>query len=411
MSEMLHHVFVLDSRTLLVVLFLGNLAAASLVLTYRHLYLRTAQSELTSTYIPAKLLQALAFLLYLLRGYVNDFTSVIIGNILLLSGSYFESVSIQRVANIANKRNILMLRIALGVWITVFIIIEYLFHSPANRIVYSSIGVFLLIFISNIQLITNKRLNTFKRTMSFYYLIFLLFLLPRIIYTITTPEGDIFTNTFLHSMTFVSMIILLLYGQSFYLLLTKEKADELLSRRATIDELSGLLNRRSFLEKAGKEFEAAKEQYTEIALFFCDIDFFKGVNDVYGHPFGDKVIRKCAQVLKSCVRKGDMVCRYGGEEFIIFVSMSNSDIVRILAERILFMIRSTRFENKLEFSFTISIGVVCGIPQAEEVLGEYIKRADQALYMAKNSGRNRYCIYSGIPDISKTTSKKGGLLY
>lgn len=403
MPEILHQFFALDSRTLLVVLFLGNLTATILILTYQRIYLRTVRNERANTYVLAKLLHALAFLLYLLRGHVSDFASVVIGNISLLSGSYFESVAIQRTANVANKYSILVLRTALGILITVFIVIEYLFHSPANRIVYSSIGVFLLIFISNILLVTNKRADTFKRTIGFFYLVFLLFLLPRIVYTMTTPEADIFTNAFLHSMTFLSMIVLLMYGQSFYLLLAKEKADELLSRMATIDELSGLLNRRSFMEKAGIEFEAAKERCTDITVLFCDIDYFKKINDVYGHPFGDKVIRKCAQILKSCVRKNDIVCRYGGEEFVVFVSGSNSDVAKSMAERILFMIRNTRFETNLDFSFTVSIGVVYGTPQAEEALGEYIKRADQAMYMAKGTGRNRYCVYSETPEFQFLT--------
>lgn len=401
MPEMFHKAFALDSRTLIVVLFMGNLTAVIQILTYERIYLYNAQSKRLNIYVLARLLQALAFLLYILRGYVSDFASIIIGNVCMLTGSYFESVAIQQLANTANKRNTFVLRTMLSVSIIVFVLVEYLFHSPANRIIYSSIGVFSLIFISNIQLIISKKANAFKRIMGILYLIFLMFLLPSTIYTMATPQADIFTNAFLHSMTFLSMIALLLYGQSFYLLLAKEKADALLSKMATTDELSGLLNRSSFMEKSNKEFEDAREQHRNIAVFFCDIDHFKEINDVYGHLFGDEVIKKCSQVLQSCVRKNDIVCRYGGEEFTIFSFVSDLDIARSMAERIMTKICSIHYEDKPEFSFTVSIGVVYGIPQGDEVLTEYIERADQALYTAKNTGRNRYCVYSEMQAVMK----------
>ncbi len=119
-----------------------------------------------------------------------------------------------------------------------------------------------------------------------------------------------------------------------------------------------------------------------------DIDHFKHVNDTYGHQAGDVTIKHFADIINSEVREYDVVCRYGGEEFLIFLPEAKGDEAKKIADR-----TRTKLSNspivyeKQEFSITSSFGIVCGIPEAR--LEDVIKSADIALYQAKKCGRNR----------------------
>jgi diguanylate cyclase (GGDEF)-like protein len=126
---------------------------------------------------------------------------------------------------------------------------------------------------------------------------------------------------------------------------------------------------------------------------YTDIDFFKKVNDTYGHDFGDAVLKRYAAVIEESMRKYDLFCRYGGEEFLMMIECDKTDIAGALAQRIMERLKSERFDVYPDFRFTISVGIAAGVPSSEDTLDTYIKNADAALYESKNSGRNTIRIY------------------
>jgi diguanylate cyclase (GGDEF)-like protein len=127
-----------------------------------------------------------------------------------------------------------------------------------------------------------------------------------------------------------------------------------------------------------------------------DIDFFKKVNDTFGHTEGDQVLCKVSSLLKTSVRKKDIVARYGGEEFILILPEARLEESFVIAERIRRLVENTLFEvGKTEVNLTLSMGISNFPSHRVKSKEELTEMADQALYDAKRGGRNRVCIFTG----------------
>jgi diguanylate cyclase (GGDEF)-like protein/PAS domain S-box-containing protein len=163
---------------------------------------------------------------------------------------------------------------------------------------------------------------------------------------------------------------------------------DLLQKQAVTDELTGLPNRREFLEVA----ENIVQSNTDLAVLMIDIDLFKKVNDTYGHDAGDEVLRALAAVGTAASSKLDVFARWGGEEFVAALPGKNAEEARAAAEKLRSTFERQEFPHNWRagsaIPFTVSIGVATRWP-GERDLEAIMKRADQALYKAKGNGRNR----------------------
>ena len=154
---------------------------------------------------------------------------------------------------------------------------------------------------------------------------------------------------------------------------------------ALTDELTKLPNRRAFAQSFLQETQRARRHRNPIAFLMIDLDHFKQVNDTYGHLQGDAVLFELAQILKTSARESDVCARYGGEEFALILQQTNESGARVLAERIRARVASATFPGGLKL--TISIGVAA--TDEPNLFTQLIDRADQALYAAKQGGRNQ----------------------
>ncbi|MCG5052325.1 MAG: diguanylate cyclase [Myxococcales bacterium] len=171
---------------------------------------------------------------------------------------------------------------------------------------------------------------------------------------------------------------------------------QVLEEQATTDGLTGLVNHRTFQERFSSMLTRAERHGFPVALILTDIDHFKKINDSYGHPTGDEVLRRVAKILKASARKIDIVARYGGEEFAIVLESTDRDGARQLAERIRAEVGKQSFESsKGPFKCTLSLGVAL-FPDDARAKQEIIARADQALYAAKHGGRNRTVCHGDV---------------
>jgi diguanylate cyclase (GGDEF)-like protein len=171
---------------------------------------------------------------------------------------------------------------------------------------------------------------------------------------------------------------------------------EVVEEQATTDGLTGLVNHRTFQERFSAMLGRAERRSFAVSLLLTDIDHFKKVNDTYGHPTGDEVLRRVAAILKASARKIDIVARYGGEEFAIVLEGTDRAGARQLAERIRQEVSQQTFASpKGSFQATLSIGVA-GYPDDAREKAEIIARADQSLYAAKHGGRNRTVCWGDI---------------
>jgi two-component system, cell cycle response regulator len=158
---------------------------------------------------------------------------------------------------------------------------------------------------------------------------------------------------------------------------------------ATTDGLTGLVNHRTFQERFSEMLARAERTGGRHALLLTDIDHFKKVNDTYGHPVGDVVLRGVAAVVRDCVRKVDLAARYGGEEFAIVLEGTDLAGARMLAERIRAEVQKQVFSSeKGNFGCTLSLGIAV-YPDDGKDGKTIIDHADQSLYSAKHGGRNR----------------------
>ncbi len=188
-----------------------------------------------------------------------------------------------------------------------------------------------------------------------------------------------------------------------------EKQKKLLEELSITDSLTGIRNRRYFDERIVEEFEKCRRYGKTVYILMIDIDNFKTVNDNYGHDYGDHVLIKFTEILQETLRKSDLLARYGGEEFIVAMFETNIEGAKMVTEKI----RKRAEENvylykNIEIKRTVSIGLSCfPSPVCPQESIEYIiKEADEALYIAKNTGKNRWVYYYDSDENPKSNSSE-----
>jgi len=173
-----------------------------------------------------------------------------------------------------------------------------------------------------------------------------------------------------------------------------------LDRLARTDALTGIANRRAFFDILGIEFRRSKRYGRELSVLMLDLDHFKDVNDRWGHPFGDHVLRQMTEVISANVRESDILGRYGGEEFALALPETPEASALEVGEKLRAAVEAQTFRtNEIPgpgeppIRLTISIGVASLPVEEDQDEVELIGRADQALYEAKRTGRNRVMAY------------------
>lgn len=163
------------------------------------------------------------------------------------------------------------------------------------------------------------------------------------------------------------------------------RLNEKLENVASTDFLTGAWSRRHFFEMAPKEMSRAKRYENDLSLLMIDADLFKRINDDFGHHTGDVLLAGLCELIKSNIRQSDSLIRWGGEEFIVLLPQTNQEGALACAEMLRSLIEG--FDFGVGTNITVSIGVAEIQPQDD--IDSWVKRADEALYRAKNAGRNR----------------------
>jgi len=171
--------------------------------------------------------------------------------------------------------------------------------------------------------------------------------------------------------------------------LREKERQDLLEKWATTDPLTEHFNRRHFFEMAHRELDRSYRLHSPLSFIMLDIDNFKKVNDQYGHLVGDMVLVRLAKILRQQLRSVDLCCRYGGEEFVLCLPDTHLEGAKDVAERIRLAIlqETIRSNDDLPLSISISLGVADS--QDDQSVEGILKRADAALYQAKDGGRNQ----------------------
>ena len=276
----------------------------------------------------------------------------------------------------------------------IFLLLNFFFYQIKHKIDYFDILADFILLLTTFYLIyitqknsTNKSGFYYYTSIGFAFLFYGLFILTLdniYIY----PESVVKISV---KLLFVSGYSLLAIGVTKWIKYNEARQDEL-SEQANTDELTGILNRRSFTNFVEYEFDKAKTRSEPFSLIIIDIDFFKAVNDTHGHLVGDEILKSLALLMETFFRVADKVCRWGGEEFAVLLPTTSLTNAMLVAEKVRKKVEQQLYDNgTVKIKYTISIGVSESLV-VDNSADDIISRADDALYMAKNSNRN--CVRS-----------------
>ncbi|MFN3440026.1 MAG: diguanylate cyclase [Acidovorax sp.] len=213
-------------------------------------------------------------------------------------------------------------------------------------------------------------------------------------------EIGILQSSSLQTLTFVATFSVVLVSSMGFVFMSRDRADENNRVMAALDPLTGVANRRSLIAALDRDVARAVRTRESIALMMVDIDHFKHVNDQYGHPVGDQVLCSVVNVLRQRVRAQDLVGRYGGEEFMVVLPDTGLVGAEQLARELCKAVEVSRCRvDGVEgdgIAVTVSIGVYGGRLESGDSWDMLIAAADRALYQAKENGRNRVEVATGL---------------
>ena len=175
-----------------------------------------------------------------------------------------------------------------------------------------------------------------------------------------------------------------------------KRSQKRLTDMATIDFMTGIYNRQHFINLAQQELLLYTNERRSCSVILIDVDHFKSVNDTYGHLVGDQVLKHIVNLCRDNIRRMDVLGRFGGEEFIIFLPDINMEIILSVAERVRLAIHQSALMNPQgDIHVSVSMGIAVSNPDKFGSLDHLLEQADQALYKSKNGGRNCISVYSG----------------
>jgi diguanylate cyclase (GGDEF)-like protein len=387
----------LDIRTIMVIcsmltlLFAGLLALASL-----HVEAMRGVKHWATANLCISLGLSAAFF-YTQTSLVNEW-AIIASALLIATGTSLQLSGIQAFKQQQSNWRLVLIIVAIALVQNVYFVLVY--PDIINRAVANSV-LFALVYSACARALLIKIEPPLSRAYWFTGLSFALLvviMLSRAIAIWLSPveNFDLYTKSPINQLTFFLACMVQLCVTFGFLLMLNYRLISDLKKISSLDGLTGALNRRSLEDEASRLKASCMRKAETLAIMMIDIDSFKSVNDSYGHPVGDAVLCRLVEVAHSSIRSDDYLARYGGDEFCMLLRSTNEDEAWRLAERL----RQTYSELILnagneQVSFTVSIGVADSVAVGLE-FSALVSAADQALYRAKQSGRNRVVSYSSI---------------
>lgn len=376
----------IDTKVIFLLLGIGYLFTLILLIAYEYKHIKNL---ITNTFFFAKFTQTIAWFCQILRGENLDFLSISFANSLLFISYTFEIIALLELKQPLHKKNKIIYFVFTFLSIIGFQVIFIFFNEENLRIVFYSF-VNAVIYFSAFRVVFGKEISLLMRIMGSMYIIFATASLIRGIISMipVTPtfSTSLFTPGTLQLIILLSLFIFTNLGTIGYILLMKQKVDQELFYFASHDDLTQILNRRTFTESAKQFLINYAKKGQSISFILFDIDNFKKINDTFGHLVGDKVLQDLTIKVKQHLDKDDLFGRYGGDEFGIFMPGKNVEDSTKTAERIKLSLNDDKCS--LPLTYTISMGIITIIPNHSTQLEMLYTNCDKALYMAKNNGRN-----------------------
>lgn len=375
----------LDMKTAFISVVLGHLFTVILISAYRYGH---KKDKLINTFYVSKWLEVAGWGLVIFRGGIPEYISLGIVNSLLFAGSAVETVALSMVMHAYNrrvKRRYIVFTIFSIVGFNALVLLGV---SESTRIAFASLCTGMFLVYPVYRMITGSYSSMLKRLMGYLYGIVVIGLFGRAAMSLFTEQSvGFFTPNLYQALSFLSLYLIMILENTGFILLYKEQADERLIRMATWDDLTGTLNRRTFIEKAEGLLTSLSRSRSAVSFILFDIDHYKNINDTYGHITGDRVLAGMSGLIKEKLNDGDLFGRFGGDEFAILLPGTNEEQSGEAAERLRLAVEHMRVPA-IPVSFTISMGIITLDRWMEPGVNKLYKWCDQALYEAKRRGRN-----------------------
>ena len=371
----------MDIKTLVLALALGNLSLCAALFFFEY---ERKKSFAMSTWALAKQCQAIAWCLLYLRGVLPDFLSILLGNSLLFAGMALDAGALWQAAGKSGWRRRLLP--ALGVAVLLFALCYVFDVAPLLR----SAGGSLIVagfFLSGVAALSLqwREASMLRRFLAVAMGLLSLLIAARGVLAALVPGFD---AELMQLAGFGALYLMMLTNAFGYLLLSREKLGGELARLEVIDAATGVPNRRGFYQALAPWMALARRPGLPTALVVLNIDHFKRVNDSYGHPVGDAVLKTIVDTCRQQLRDSDLMGRLGGAEFAIQLPRTSLNDALMVAERIRAAVAALPVKTeKAVLSLTASLGVTT--IRADDSTVALFKRADEALQAAKEAGRNR----------------------
>ncbi|MNZ60936.1 putative diguanylate cyclase YdaM [compost metagenome] len=375
----------LDLQTLLVCLFLWQSFTVLLIVVYR---LRYAQEQTSSLFITAKYLQLAALILLLLKDFIDTPLSLPIIALLALAGGTLESLALLMLLRVFGSKVERYYSILFGVSIVVVVLMYLLMPEDPLVIPVACLAGVLIIAYPAYILWLKVMETSLQIIMGLLYCLVILSLAGRALEPLYSVLG---INTqvaqFLYLFFYLGIYLYMFLGTAGIMLLYREDSFAEMERVATYDELTGILNRRSFVLRARPLIAASAMKKLPYSFLLLDVDHFKSINDNYGHNTGDQVLTDLASKIEQQLGHGDLIGRFGGEEFAVLLHRADEKSSDVIAEGMRTAVIGSMIHG-VPLHYTISIGVITIESGERFSLNNLYKLCDNALYQAKKKGRN-----------------------
>jgi diguanylate cyclase (GGDEF)-like protein len=375
----------MDIKTLVLALALGNLSLVAALFFFEY---ESRRQLRLSTWAVAKQCQAVAWLLLYLRGVLPDLLTIPVANGLLFAGMALDAAALWELAGRPAWRRYLLPALIpsvaafAGAW---------LLDWPASlRIALASVIVAGFFLAGTAALARTWRSGTMlRRFLVVSMLLLTVAVAGRGVLTAAAPDGLGWLGPVLVQWLGIGALYLMMLTNAFgYLLLSREQLQGELARLEVIDPLTDVPNRRGFYQALTPWMALARRPGQPTGLIILNLDHFKRVNDNYGHPVGDAVLKTMVDVCRKQLRDSDLMGRLGGAEFAVQLPRTTLEDAMMVAERIRQAVEAMPVKTeRAVINLTASLGVTT--IRAEDSTVSLFKRADEALQQAKRAGRNR----------------------
>lgn len=354
-------------------------------------------------WVRSLLISPFAFVLFALRDRVPDWASIVTANVLLVVST---TLLIQALRSY-NKRSDLRRWMGVNVAITLIavVVLTYAWPSMTGRTILVAAQVAML-FVFGIHAIYRhaETITNPERMVAAFLTVGVFVMLLRIGNAADPLINTLLDSTPMQNIVFTYASLMPVIATSGFLLMCGQRLNKDLARLATLDPLTEVFNRRTMSELANKAIAASKRHGRPLSLLILDIDHFKRINDEFGHEAGDLALCRFVEMVREVLRGSDVIARMGGEEFVLILPDTDQPSAVVLAERIRQHLESANFTvSGWPVSIRASIGVGALGPEVSN-LETLLREADNAMYEAKRTGRNRVVVAADLRAASRTSA-------